>query len=483
MPSKIYYEIEETIPCKVLYGDPNVEVHTLTCEKHYLRTMWAFKSFFNRCGQAIRPSFVFHDDGTLTEETKEKFLHHFKNLRIVSPKEAQEAANEKLNTGHLDCLRDHRNSGLMMRKLLDPVLVTDKPYVMWLDTDFIWFNKSPMVNECIDKQIPFYVGGYGGGECYCYDTATLRVDLQLDPAWNFNAGLIGYPTDREFFDLDVLNKWLSILIEQRDLLEGNLNWWVAEQTLNAMLFRRDQRSIRIPHAGQFDWDPMEHRMYTDTGSYRDIDHKTACCHYIGDSGYAEIFTQGAKYLIDNFYLSDWKKSPIEDFDLEEPAKVKEEIPARDYSKVNFILRPECQERIKEVIGDREDFWVQESLNVESELVPGCYRYRLYIYSNLFEGTPEGNNLTTEDKVMLTKIFRGMQDCHKLNWVREYLYEIDSDKIIAFQNFLIKIIMGTKNFEELKVALYGLNMIRSKEFIIDDYMVKCIPALSRYVEEK
>ena len=166
-------------------------------------------------------------------------------------------------------------------------------------------------------------------------------------------------------------------------------------------------------------------------------------------------------------------------------KAKEEfLTDRDYSKVNPILFPSTQKRIKEVIADREDFWIQESLNVQPELIPGSYRYRLYIYSNLFEkNTLEGCNLTGEDKVMLVKIFKSLLDVHALNWVREKLFEIDEDKILALKNFFLKLVMDTKSFHELKVALYGLRMIEKREYVIDDYMIELIPALSKYVKEK
>ena len=58
------------------------ELHTLSCEKDVLNTLWALKTFLYYGG--VRPKVIICDDGSLTKHATDLFLKHLANRRIIS---------------------------------------------------------------------------------------------------------------------------------------------------------------------------------------------------------------------------------------------------------------------------------------------------------------------------------------------------------------------------------------------------------------
>jgi hypothetical protein len=69
-----YQQIFETRPV-AMPKKCDVELHMLVCERDYLRSFWALKSFYYYSGIAAR--LVIQNDGSLTDEAFDRYHEHF----------------------------------------------------------------------------------------------------------------------------------------------------------------------------------------------------------------------------------------------------------------------------------------------------------------------------------------------------------------------------------------------------------------------
>jgi len=433
-------------------GVHDVEVHVLTCEKHILRTLWSLSSFYKRSG--LKPLYHIHDDGTLTQKSIDDLKRLFPFAFIFKDKDVEEKILGYLE-GYPFCT-DFRKRQILSRKIFDFTFLRESNYIVSFDTDCLWFHQSPVMNEYIKKQIPFYIGGGGGGESYCLEPGYIRGELGLQPAWNVNSGTFGIPATTDFINLDFIEECLDKFTRN---LHRDLNWYLVEQTLYALLFRRNLRTKSIDHMGYLDTDPMEHRFAKDCNS-NPITYKTAYCHFVGDAGYMGFFTQGVQYLLEDGFME------------------LEEKPGKPKAIATRVITEEELSHLEEVAEGVDDFWIQAEEDIRGETSRGSYRYLLYLYSNLFEKVERG--LTLAEKTSLIKMYKKFKYEHSLNWVRTKLIELDIDKILNLEAYLYNCIGKTDNFVEFKIALYLLNQIRNRQYYADDYILDKMPNIKRYV---
>lgn len=116
---------------------------------------------------------------------------------------------------------------------------------------------------------------------------------------------------------------------------------------------------------------------------------------------------------------------------------------------------------------------------DEPLVEGSYRWRLYLYSNLFERNPE-ENLRSEDKETLIKIAKKFKTEHLPNWVRDAVYDLKEESIEEYKSHLNDLLIKDISFMQLKIALYGLRLLDDGYYLIDSYMIEKIPSLRKYV---
>lgn len=110
--------------------------------------------------------------------------------------------------------------------------------------------------------------------------------------------------------------------------------------------------------------------------------------------------------------------------------------------------------------------------------PRTYRWYAGVYGDYLD-----NNMVSvgrADKSVIFKIFKKLRDEHTLNWSRNRLYEFDEGHLPEVRRLLLSVIHRTDRFDVLKSALYLLRHIR-RDCVLDDYTLRCIPELRKYID--
>jgi hypothetical protein len=116
--------------------------------------------------------------------------------------------------------------------------------------------------------------------------------------------------------------------------------------------------------------------------------------------------------------------------------------------------------------------------VPQDLVPGTYRWYLYMYSNMFK-IPD-DRMTADDREMFVDISKKFLSEHLISWTRETLLEIKGSAVPDLQKYLQDVIHTTDRFFELKVSLYLLRCLSDNFLVTDFYSLKILPRIREYV---
>jgi hypothetical protein len=117
---------------------------------------------------------------------------------------------------------------------------------------------------------------------------------------------------------------------------------------------------------------------------------------------------------------------------------------------------------------------------DEPLIEGSYRWRLYLYSNLFERNPN-ELLKTEDKEALLRMAIKFKTEHLPNWVRDHIYDLKEELIEEYKGYLNDLLIKDISYTQLKIAIYGLRLISDGDLIVDSYMLKEMPELKKYAD--
>jgi len=115
--------------------------------------------------------------------------------------------------------------------------------------------------------------------------------------------------------------------------------------------------------------------------------------------------------------------------------------------------------------------------IPTELVEGSYRWRVYIYSNLFR---KNNDLiSVSDKVMFIRVSKKFLIQHMNCWSRQKVNMLDLDKYQEMRQRVLLQIYTTDSFYVLRVCLYLLAAFKARFFCYDEYMLELCPWLRSY----
>jgi hypothetical protein len=301
----LYQQIFETRPF-VMPQQSNLELHMLVCKRDYLRSFWALKSFFYY--SQLPAKLVIQNDGSLTDEALNRYCEHFPGCVVNTDKDDE--IREALS-GYPMCqffLEHHAIS----KKLFHPLLLSEAEYLLIMDSDILWFNRSQAIATCVSQRFPFYVNG-GCPGAYVRNHEFMERYLGLHPAENVNAGILGYQKSK-FLDLEFIEAALqklvyipkelvvegagflnsSVHLDSEDMNE-TLCWWVMEQTMYALLLGRDPQRRVLKHWSDQKVDLIFGDLHQFTNS--PILRGTALIHYISDASHQQFFPAGVEHLL------------------------------------------------------------------------------------------------------------------------------------------------------------------------------------------
>lgn len=142
---------------------------------------------------------------------------------------------------------------------------------------------------------------------------------------------------------------------------------------------------------------------------------------------------------------------------------KDDLRLKELSETSLFVRSDARSHIKDM---------------PKELVEGSYRWRVYIYSNLFRDG--GDKISPEDKDLFVRVSQGFLIQHMNPWSRVHASEFDLERIKELRTFVLEKIAATESFYELRVCLYVWAAARKGDYICDEYMLEMCPGLAEYV---
>ncbi len=185
----------------------DLSVHVLTCHHDLVMLIWSLASFYQV--MSIIGELYIHNDGTLNVRDKKILKKFFPSAKIIEPNEFFEKRNSELERCPLiKKIRDECPEYVLLKKLLDPYLVSDKKHLLIIDSDLMWFKRPEEIeqeiqNGCLNSLM--MSGAAKDGQLnyvYYQDGTKLSADLAA-----FNSGIVLYR--KENFNLEKLVNYLA----------------------------------------------------------------------------------------------------------------------------------------------------------------------------------------------------------------------------------------------------------------------------------
>lgn len=118
------------------------------------------------------------------------------------------------------------------------------------------------------------------------------------------------------------------------------------------------------------------------------------------------------------------------------------------------------------------------LEYREPITVGTYRWFLFMYTNLYNCV-FNYKLTEQDRRILITLFKKLKPEHKLTWIRHKLYEA-SEEMKGVEEVLDRFVLcETTNVREMRVALYVMYCLETKDYILDDYVLDTFKYLEKY----
>lgn len=197
-------------------------VHLLTGKKDYLLSAWMLASWFHFSEYAW--PVVVHDDGTLPPEGVELLTRLFKNVRIISRREADAAMERRLK--EYPFCYEYRDMHPLALKIFDvPHFATAQRFLIF-DSDLLFFSHPREIMDWVSGGKPDIWFNEDVAETSLVSAEEAREELGVSLWERVNSGLCcAY---RPAFDLDFCDRALA----QTSILRGHV--WRVEQTLFAL---------------------------------------------------------------------------------------------------------------------------------------------------------------------------------------------------------------------------------------------------------
>jgi hypothetical protein len=236
------------------FDDLTCEIHALTSENDWLNLIWALKSFYRFSGR--RYALCIHEDGTLSERTRNALTSQFPDARLIGRAEADERAIQQL-AGYPRCLAFRMSNPLAM-KVFDFLAWLRSDRLLLIDSDVLFFaSPDALLGRIEDPNYRLNSVNPDVSTAYTVKPEEVHRRLGLNVPERFNSGL-GL-IHRDSMRLDWFEEFLG--------LPGILSHhWQIEQTLFALCSARFGVELL----------PQDYAVRLDTGLNDGL-----CRHYVG----------------------------------------------------------------------------------------------------------------------------------------------------------------------------------------------------------
>ena len=272
-------------PSRALEVPQAFSIHMLLCGKDLEMGICAAKSFILASAQPF--VFTFHDDGSLTPSDKDLLFFHFPKCIVIDYEDSLQKA--KTYFGEQSEIYKMRLKGVMMLKLIDIKLFSDKKKAILIDSDILFFDfpqeifnavNDPHFPNCFNRDID---------TAYMTDQSVLERICGHALPERINAGLSILNTDSIQFE--VLENWLCEIRDQQIPIIMHR----IEQSLISMLSTCSvYKTTYLP-------------VSYDVSFFKDV-HTSVCKHYVGRIRHG-FEMEGLKYLLtERDFIQRWLKN-------------------------------------------------------------------------------------------------------------------------------------------------------------------------------
>ena len=219
----------------------DLSIHVLTGHRDITSLFWAVGSFYN-VSSVIGQLFI-HSDGTLTNHDQLLIKSKFPSARIITPEEViKKLKASSPYSRYLTEFRMEHAQNLLLKKLMDPFIVSDKRLRLIIDTDVFWFRDPVFLNNEPTLQRPKSLmmdQTHFPCPVSFTDGSVLSDELSC-----MNSGIVFY--EKSNFDLKKLSNFLKNL----DLSKGQNRYFIEEagyavSLKNLEVLPREQYSMKV----------------------------------------------------------------------------------------------------------------------------------------------------------------------------------------------------------------------------------------------
>ncbi len=184
--------------------EPELSIHVLTGRESLLELFWSLGSFY-KVSESVGELRI-HNDGTLSPGDKGAIADKFPSAKIIDPEDSLRIARKKLaDYREIVSFRNEYRGHALLKKLIDPYVVSEKRFLLILDTDVLWFKNPDFLREELRSKAPHSIMmREGSAPNFVYFRGGERSDFKKS---FLNSGIVFY--ERGSMDLDILSDYLT----------------------------------------------------------------------------------------------------------------------------------------------------------------------------------------------------------------------------------------------------------------------------------
>jgi hypothetical protein len=135
-------------------------------------------------------------------------------------------------------------------------------------------------------------------------------------------------------------------------------------------------------------------------------------------------------------------------------------PVRDWSRIDKVV-------------------AESGLDIPSDLVHGSYRWRAYLYANLFKN----KKIDVDGKIALNELSSDLLPCHIMPWSRKRMVPLDETRkqemLVALSQVTV---FSTDSGDVFRAGLWQMHALEDELYYTDDHVLSLIPRIGDYVRK-
>ena len=225
-------------------------------------------------------NFIFHDDGSLTDQLEKRLLSKLPGTRVIRRKTADNLA--KVTLKNYPNIRAFREKQIMALKFIDVKIWGEGNRIGYIDSDILFFKYPKEYLDSLKGNININLFNKDISDAYVTNIDNFIKGVDMTPYPAVNAGL--WVMNKSDINLDQVERWLG-----NAFFKPFLNDYRLEQTLVSLL-----ANCSTNGASHFS------QSY-DVSFEKDLK-SSVCKHYVGRIRYGYEL-EGLHFLLNQLYVS------------------------------------------------------------------------------------------------------------------------------------------------------------------------------------